>query len=272
MTKEEELVEQVKAGKITEADAKLMEACGSAVCSKNTKLKSKIRVKRLGSARGERIVRKTKFAELPLSVWTAYIRPKNPIRYGSRKRLSRFNPQLAYSILSLYCPPKARIYDPFAGDGTRGQLAEWFGHRYVGVDLSAGIDSTGFIPDGKFDFCYTCPPYWNLEKYSKNPLDLFGIAEYPKFLERIKAVLKIVFRVLKTNTYCIWIVGNFRDKTGKMLHFNGDVVRLATEVGFTFWDEIIWFRYSVHNKRITKFIPNKKIIRVHEYVLVFRKI
>ena len=36
---------------------------------------------------------------------------------GSKYTTSIFNPHLAQMILSAYCPPNAKIYDPFAGGG-----------------------------------------------------------------------------------------------------------------------------------------------------------
>lgn len=57
-----------------------------------------------------------------------------------------------------------------------------------------------------------------------------------------------------------------------MFHFNGDVVRLAEKIGFVLWDEVIWWGASdAAYRRIGKFVKNRKIIRVHEYVEVFKK-
>lgn len=214
--------------------------------------------------------------DAPISVWKPkYPKAKDPeqVKYGNHKRLSQFSVELAKRILSFYAPPSSRVWDPFSGNGTRRTEAEKTGHKYEGVDLSEGIDSTEYKSEGEFDFSYTCPPYWNVEIYSDDPKDLSNAPTYEQFLCGIEKVLKISYEILKSNSFCAWVVGNFREKkSGTMFHFNGDVVRLAEKIGFVLWDEVIWWGASdAAYRRIGKFVKNRKIIRVHEYVEVFKK-
>ena len=206
---------------------------------------------------------------------------------------SVFNPHLSQMILAAYCDYNSNIYDPFAGGGTRGYIASKMKHKYFGVELRKeevdrisrmfpkwGIkfdikigDSVTYVPKKeKYDFSFTCPPYYNLEQYSDLSNDLSNYDSYDTFLKGIKKVLANTYNSLKPNSFCIWVVGNFRDKKGEMVHFNGDVVKLAKETGFTFWDEIIWNgASSVALTRCGKFIHNRKAVRTHEYILIFRK-
>jgi len=206
---------------------------------------------------------------------------------------SVFNPHLSQMILAAYCSKKSKIYDPFAGGGTRGYISTKMGHDYFGVELRKeeverikemfikwGIkfdiineDSINYKPQKEaYDFSFTCPPYYNLERYSNLDNDLSNNKSYNIFLDNIKKVLKNTYDALKSNSFCVWVVGNFRNKKGEMTHFNGDIVKLANEVGFKFWDEIIWNgASSVALTRSGKFLSNRKAIRIHEYILIFKK-
>ncbi len=206
---------------------------------------------------------------------------------------SIFNPHLAQMILAAYCKYNSNIYDPFAGGGTRGYIASKMGHKYFGVELRKEEvdrinnmflkwrikfdikieDSVTYTPEKeKYNFSFTCPPYYNLEQYSNLDSDISNYNNYNTFLGGIKKVLTNTYNSLKPNSFCVWVVGNFRDKKGEMIHFNGDVVRLAKEAGFKFWDEIIWNGAStVALTRCGKFISKRKAVRIHEYVLVFKK-
>lgn len=49
---------------------------------------------------------------------------------------SEFDPVLAEIAYTWFCPPNARIIDPFAGGSVRGLVAAVLGHSYTGIDLS----------------------------------------------------------------------------------------------------------------------------------------
>lgn len=221
-------------------------------------------------------------------------------RYGTtdvehevNNQSSIFNPHLAQMILSAYCPENATIYDPFAGGGTRGLIASAMGHKYSGVELRqeevdrlkwkmaeldrhfelvCGDSQVFPFNDSGFNFSYTCPPYFNLEIYSELENDLSNAGSYDKFLDMISKCMFGVFRALKEDCLAVWVVGNFRDKKGSLVHFNGDLVRIAKDMGFTFHDEIVFWGASGNAvQRVGNFVANRKSVRVHEYVLVFKK-
>lgn len=205
---------------------------------------------------------------------------------------SVFNPDLAIKILSAYAPLNANIYDPFAGGGTRGYVAKKMGHNYFGVEIRKNEverikqqmevwqeyfdivigDSQTKQTNNKFNFSYTCPPYYDLELYSELKNDLSNSNNYTEFLTMIKNVLITTYDMLEKNSFCIWVVGNFRNKKGELENFNGDTIHCAKEVGFKLWDELIWNGASnVALTRCGKFEKNRKAIRIHEYILIFKK-
>jgi len=213
--------------------------------------------------------------------------------YGFQPTASVFNPHLAQMILSAYCPPNAKIYDPFAGGGTRGLIASAMGHVYYGVEIrqeevdrlekqkvSLGKDFFLACGDAQeyphkenfFDFSYTCPPYYNLEIYSDLPSDMSNAKTYDQFLSMLKNCVGGVYRGLKKGCLSVWVVGNFRDKSGVLTHLNGDLARIAKEVGFKLHDELIfWGASKSAVQRCGQFEANRKSVRVHEYILIFKK-
>lgn len=212
---------------------------------------------------------------------------------GSKYTTSIFNPHLAQMILSAYCPTKARIYDAFAGGGTRGFIASAMGHKYVGVEIRQDevdrilkkqdelithfeihcADSQYYpVEEGTFDFSYSCPPYYDLEVYSTIDGDMSNVATYAEFLTMLKRSLEVTYRALKPGALCVWVVGNFRDKKGALVHFNGDTATLAQRVGFILHDELIfWGAAGIAAQRAGQFVANRKSVRVHEYLLVLKK-
>lgn len=213
---------------------------------------------------------------------------------GSKYSTSIFNPHLAMMILSAYAPQNARIFDAFGGGGTRGFMASAMGHTYFGIEIReeevkriieqqavlqnpftivVGDSSKYPVEEEAFDFSYSCPPYYDLEVYSEHPDDMSNASTYNEFLSMLRGSLQTTYNALRRDTICVWVVGNFRDKNGALRHFNGDTVRLAQDVGFTLWDELIWEGASPSAvQRSGQFVANRKSVRVHEYVLVFRKI
>lgn len=212
---------------------------------------------------------------------------------GSKYTTSIFNPHLAQMILSAYCPENARIYDAFGGGGTRGFVASAMGHLYTGVEirqeevdrivkkqaeLSQNFEivchDSRFYPikENSFDFSYSCPPYYDLEVYSTLEGDMSNVSTYNEFLAMLKQSLEVTYRGLKPNSLCIWVVGNLRRSDGSLIHFNGDLARIGVEVGFKLWDELVfWGASDIAVQRSGQFVANRKSVRVHEYIVIFKK-
>ena len=206
---------------------------------------------------------------------------------------STFNPYICKCLLNGYAPKNADIYDPFAGGGTRAIISTAMGHTYTGCEIrKEEIDSVNkrgedlnlkftllykdakdFIDEKKFNFSLTCPPYYNLEQYNGGKDDLSMAPTYNSFMNDITKIMKNVYISLKPDSYCIWIVGNFRNKSGVLIDFRGDVVRSAKKSGFIFHDDIVIHSASGNAvQRVGHFKANKKSVRIHEYALIFKKL
>lgn len=212
---------------------------------------------------------------------------------GSKYTTSIFNPHLAQMIYSAYCEPVQRIYDGFAGGGTRGFVATAMGHSYTGVEIrqnevdrlesrmiELGVkfdihcaDSQHYpIEEEAYDFSLTCPPYYDLEVYSTQDGDMSNVASYEQFLSMLQNSMATTYKGLKRGALFVMVVGNFRDKKGNLRHFNGDVVRLGKEVGFVLHDELVfWGASDIAYQRLGQFVANRRSVRVHEFIVIFKK-
>ena len=217
--------------------------------------------------------------------------------YAGKVTASVFNPMVAQRILSCYAPKDGGVcFDPFGGGGTRAIVAVKNGLRYYGVELRqeevdavgmrcehCGVtegmmmfcgdsqDCSGFMADASADFCYTCPPYWNLEEYEGGAADLSMCLTYDGFLGGLERVVHETRRVLKPGSYSCWVVGLHRDSEGGLLALNHDVARIHQSNGFRFKEEVVLaHRNNGAIQRVGNFEKgDRRLIRAHEYVLVF---
>lgn len=208
---------------------------------------------------------------------------------SSRVALGNFDMDLAEFILKFYARQAKNIFDPFAGWGERGYVAEKLGYIYSGFDISdvcyryayttygimycvANSCYLDYIENNKFDFCYTCPPYWNLEKYESVPGQLSDIRDYSTFLNELKKVIEHTYRILKPISLCSWVVGDFR-KQNIFYNFSHDVTDLMKQCGFTIFDKVIIDK-SI-NYRLPIFLNQADrlgyTVKLHEYILTFKK-
>jgi len=211
---------------------------------------------------------------------------------------SIFNPAVAAYILNCFAPVGGGLcFDPFAGGGTRAIMAAKHGLNYLGIELraeevtavlarvdAAGLrgqvqiecgdsrDCTKIVADGQADFLMTCPPYWNLEKYGGGPNDLSMAPTYSGFLEGLTRVVRESRRVLHRGALACWVVGLHRDKDGGLLAINHDVANIHQDNGFALMEEIVLAHTNNGAiQRVGMFEKgNHRLIRIHEYCLIFR--
>ena len=208
---------------------------------------------------------------------------------------SIFDPVLCEVIYNWFCPQNGTVLDPFAGGPVRGVVAEKLGRKYIGIDLSQrqvdanrqNADKLGiypawhcndsrnmdeYIPDGSADLVFSCPPYHNLERYSKHPLDLSNM-NYTDFLAAYCDIIAKSCKKLKENRFAVFVVGDVRDSKGAYRDFVGDTKRLFRENGLCLYNEIILLeQYGTAPMRAGAiFRAKRKVPKVHQNVLVFYK-
>lgn len=142
---------------------------------------------------------------------------------------------------------------------------------------------TKFLSPNSVDLIITSPPYWNIlterrsadrkeiRKYSNSKQDLGNIQTYEEFIEKLGQAFSSLYKVLKTEKYCIVIIMDIRKKS-KFYPFHMDLVRKLEEIGYILDDIIIWDRQKEYNNMRPLGFPSVfRINKVHEYILIFKK-
>jgi hypothetical protein len=188
------------------------------------------------------------------------------------------------------------ILDCFAGGPPRALVSSVMGFKYTGYEirqeqidenirtlaalgfmdgvsykLGDGTVLDGALPES-FDFALTCPPYYNLEKYSDLESDLSNLPSYEEFNQSMFHCARAHFRVMKPGSFVCIVVSNFRDKSGELIDFRGDTVCNFREVGFKFHQDVILSRnFASAAVRASNAWKGKKLVPRHEHLLVFIK-
>ena len=212
--------------------------------------------------------------------------------------LSLFDPVLAELMYYWFAFPKAKILDPFSGGIVRGAIAGLTGYEYLGVDIRqeqvaqnieqfSQFQHEGYNPKwicgnsleidkialGEYDMIFSCPPYFDLEKYSDNPDDLSNMT-YDDFCKCYREIIKKSVKMLKENRFAVFVVGDIRNtKTGFYRNFVSETIAAFLEAGMNLYNEIIMVTQAGSLPiRIGGQFPNyRKTGKMHQNILVFYK-
>lgn len=213
---------------------------------------------------------------------------------------SIFDPVLCELLVRWFTPPGGRILDPFAGGSVRGIVSAALGRSYTGIDLSArqiaanieqwadigprlpagcpapkwivgdAVDSQTVAP-GSYDAILTCPPYADLERYSDDPRDLSTMS-YPMFLTAYRTAIKRAAEMLKRDRFACIVVGEVRDPDGYCRGFVADTVAAFRDAGIRLYNEaVLIVPAGTAPVRAKQFAASRKLVRVHQSVLIFVK-
>ncbi|MFE0189305.1 class I SAM-dependent methyltransferase [Streptomyces sp. NPDC058989] len=215
--------------------------------------------------------------------------------------LSTFDPVLAEASYEWYCPEGGTILDPFAGGSVRGLVAGNGGYPYTGVDLSPeqieaneqqanawrerdllaahpswvvgdAADVLPTLPDGGYDYVFTCPPYFNLERYSDHPADLSAMA-WEDFARAYREIIAESVRCLALNRFSTWVVGEVRNSAGHVRGLIPLTIAAHEQAGAHLYnDAILLNRIGTAAMRLPQqWRASRKAGRIHQYVLTFVK-
>lgn len=212
--------------------------------------------------------------------------------------VSVFDPALCEVLYHWFCPENGTILDPFAGGSVRGIVANYLGYKYTGIDIrQEQIDSnreqamnilpinnqpqwyvgdSNILLDNKwnieFDFIMTCPPYADLEVYSDLEGDISN-KPYKEFLELYESIIKKSCKLLKQGCYACFVVGEVRDKDGFYIGFVTDTIKAFDKCGMKFYNEAILLNsIASAPMRAAGNMKSQKLVKVHQNILVFKKI
>ena len=225
-------------------------------------------------------------------------------RTGSKRAslgTSMFDPVLAELMIVWFSPPGGRIHDPFGGGVERGLVAASKGRAYLGMDLGKeqveanqesgrrlelpeggtrprwvhGDSARGFgraCGGKKADLLLTCPPYWNLERYSKDPADLSNMTleDFDAAHERI---IGKALATLREDRFAVWVIGDARREDGSWARLPDRTINAFERQGARLHAHVIFAGPIAARRVIARraFSSRRTVVSRHEHVLVFVK-
>ena len=215
---------------------------------------------------------------------------------STKLNTSIFDPALCEVLYNWFCPKGGEILDPFAGGSVRGIVANYLGYKYTGIDirqeqiesnrdqaieiLSVNNQPNWYVGDSdkvlddfnkEYDFVFSCPPYADLEVYSKLEGDISNMP-YVNFMQSYESIIAKSCKLLKKGGYACFVVGEVRNKKGNYIGFVPDTIRAFEKCGMKFYNEAILLNaIASASMRAENNMKNQKLTKVHQNVLIFKK-
>lgn len=207
---------------------------------------------------------------------------------------SIFNPYLCEILHKWFNLEKgAKVLDPFAGGMERGFVASYLGHSYTGFDvrqeqidfnnnncylenkprwiLDSSENLLNYVELESQDFILSCPPYADLEVYSKQENDISNL-KYNDFKNVYGKIIGECYKALKPNRFAVFVVGEVRGKDGIMYNFLGDTIEAFKKAGFKYYNEIIILNECGRAGLVaSRYMETRKVAKVHQNAYVFYK-
>lgn len=206
---------------------------------------------------------------------------------------SLFDPVLAEIIMRWFCKPHGKIIDPFGGEQTKGVVAGTLGYDYQAVEIrkeqvDINTEATKdygsvkyfcgdsnnigqIIKDSDFDLCFTSPPYYDLEVYSKE--DMSALGTYEEFMSQYENIFKQCVDKMKDGSFLVVKIGEVRNKkNGEYRNFVGDNISTFLRLGLHYYNELILIEQVASRcLRADGGMKSRKTQKCHQNVLVFYK-
>lgn len=250
---------------------------------------------------GRKVGQKTAGAGLTIGITMSPYAPQASYGEAAATGTSIFDPVLCELFYRWFVPAGGTIFDPFAGGSVRGIVASRLGYRYHGIDLRGeqvlaneeqaavlceSAKPRWYVGDSQqmklfdkhglpkqVDAIFSCPPYFDLEKYSDNRHDLSNM-EYPDFMECYVNIIEQSAERLKDNRFACFVVGEVRHKkTGMCRGFVTDTILAFEKAGLSLYNDAILITSigSLSIRAGAMFRGSRKLGRTHQYVLIFAK-
>lgn len=206
---------------------------------------------------------------------------------------SIFDPVLTECMYLWFTQTGDKIYDPFAGGSVRGIVASKLNRRYLGCELRGEqvkhnnaqsidicndnfpswveADSSTYVPNEEVDFVFTCPPYYDLEKYSDDPRDVSNM-DKNCFEETFTKCISNSLSRLKDDRFAAIVIGDVRHN-GFYNNFYSKTVKAFEDSGCKFYNDMILLQEpATAAMRSFKYMnASRKIAKCHQNILVFVK-
>lgn len=224
-----------------------------------------------------------------------------PPAEGVSSGISIFDPVLCELAYRWFCPPGGAVLDPFAGGSVRGLTAAVLGRAYHGNDLSArqveanqaqaaGFTARGLIHEDPVwtqgdsadwvttlepesaDMIFTCPPYYDLERYSDHAADLSAMST-AAFDEAYARIIAGAASALRPGRFAVIVTGDARGGNGLLRDLRGATVTAASRAGLRYCSGAVLVTPLGSLPVVTAraFSGTRTLSRTHQDVLVFCK-
>lgn len=215
----------------------------------------------------------------------------SPLLKKKQKSTSIFDPVLCEIMYRWFSKENDLVFDRFCGGSVRGIVASKTKRNYIGIDireeqLTANRIQAKNICDGnipkyhhaddnikkKYDFFFTCPPYFNLEVYSDREDDLSNMTE-EQFWIFYREILLESLGHLKNDRFAAIVVGDVRRKDGSYIQLPQETIRIFEDAGLTYYNEMILLQEpaTAAMRAFNYMNSSRKIAKAHQNVLVFVK-
>lgn len=208
--------------------------------------------------------------------------------------VSLLDPVMAEIVCRWFGLENCKTFDCFAGDSVFGYVSAYLGNEFTGIELRPeqaqlnserveGMSARYICDDGQNvaqhiapqsqDLLFSCPPYFDLEKYSDLENDASNQGSYGDFIKILENAFKAAVGCLKDNRFAVIVVGDVRDKsTGFYYDFCGDIKRIFREAGMPLYNEIILIETGASTAlRASRYMESRKVAKMHQNILVFYK-
>ena len=213
--------------------------------------------------------------------------------------VSNFRPIIAKYIYNKYLAGEINptVYDFSAGWGARCLAAMSLRYNYIGVDPLTSDNINNMIKFYKnskelyipgshicynvcsqdevlyellpnnIDLAFSCPPYFNLEVYSKDATQSYNqYSNYNDWLEYYwRPTIKICHNKLKDNGKLVFII---KDRYGK-LDLKEGMEKIIFEEGFEFVESL---QYKTSVNHLSNKVNTGRNIKNNEYILTYAKL
>lgn len=208
-----------------------------------------------------------------------------------------WSPYIPRNIIKRYSKPGDVVLDAFMGSGTTLVEAKLLNRHAMGIDINPeavalarrNLDfkyntnvklytscrssaDLSVIRDESIDLVCTHPPYANIIKYSRDIRGDISLCDIEEFMFNLKNISKELYRVLKPNKYCVFMMGDIR-RSGNVIPLGFMTMQLFEEIGFKLRDIAIKKQHNCRNTEhwIDRSIKYNFLLLSHEYLFVMKK-
>jgi hypothetical protein len=131
--------------------------------------------------------------------------------------------------------------------------------------------------EGKLDFVFTSPPYFNREMYSDDETQSYkSHGEYADWRDNfLRPTLETAFKYLKNDRYLCWNIANIKVSANKTIHLEEDSIEILKSLGMEYKGKIGMLMTKMIGNSDPERLTNKVLFNgewfKHEPIFVFYK-